>query len=118
MLAAATMLVSGIVIFCKGHGNRDVAEAAKATETAPYQAVPPRVAVVALLLILYVLAMPTLGFLLDSWLFLFACITYLWKRPLWLALIISVLSLLLIHIVFRQVFQVILPSGTIPGLFL
>ncbi|ASJ72668.1 tripartite tricarboxylate transporter TctB family protein [Granulosicoccus antarcticus] len=120
MLAAATMLASGIAILRNARHQSQAQEPASenATESAPYRPLPIRVVVVALLLILYVLAMPTLGFLLDSWLFLFACITYLWNRSIWFALLISVVSLLAIHVIFRILFQVILPQGTLPGLFL
>ncbi len=82
------------------------------------QVLPVRVVLMAGLLVLYVLAMPTLGFLLDSGLFLLASFCYLWKRPFWLSLVTSLLSLLVIHLLFRVVFQVILPTGVIPGLFL
>lgn len=120
MLAAATMLASGIAILrnARHQRPRQEPEPEETSESTPYQALPVRVVVVALLLILYVLAMPSLGFLLDSWLFLFACIAYLWNRSLWLALLISVVSLLAIHVVFRILFQVILPQGTLPGLLL
>lgn len=78
---------------------------------------PQRVIVVTVLLALYVTAMPTLGFLLCSGLFLFISISYLWKKPLWLSLCVSLASLFIIHILFRRVFQVILPEGTIISLF-
>lgn len=70
----------------------------------------------ALLLTLYVLAMPTLGFLIDSGLFLVASIGYLWKKPFWMTVVTSLLSLLVIHLLFRVVFQVILPVGTLMDL--
>ncbi|MFK7995969.1 MAG: tripartite tricarboxylate transporter TctB family protein, partial [Granulosicoccus sp.] len=78
---------------------------------------PPRVVVLTVLLVLYVVAMPTLGFLLCSGLFLIASISYLWKKPVWQSVLVSVVSLLVIHIVFRIVFQVILPRGTLIEMF-
>lgn len=78
---------------------------------------PQRVIVVTVLLALYVAAMPTLGFLLCSGLFLFISISYLWNKPLWFSLCVSLASLFIIHILFRRVFQVILPEGTIISLF-
>jgi len=113
MLAAALMLLSGLFIL-----RSELQSVPVKSETGDGQPiVPVRVAVVTLLLVLYVIAMPTLGFLLDSGLFLFACLAYLWKKPLWMALLVSLVSLVAIHLVFREVFQVILPQGTLPALF-
>ncbi len=86
--------------------------------TMPVTVLPLQVAVVTVLLVLYVISMPTLGFLLSSGLFLIASISYLWKKPVWMALLVALGSLFVIHVVFRQVFQVILPQGTLINLFL
>jgi len=78
---------------------------------------PTRVVFITIALVLYIVAMPALGFLFVSFLFLFASISYLWKKSLWMSMLVSVLSLSIIHIVFRQVFQVVLPYGTLLELF-
>ena len=77
---------------------------------------PTRVTLMTVLLVLYVMAMPSLGFLLDSGLFLLASFCYLWKRPCWVSLSVSLLSVLAIHLLFRVVFQVVLPRGVLPDL--
>lgn len=78
---------------------------------------PTRVVFITIALVLYIVAMPALGFLFVSFLFLFASISYLWNKSLWMSMLVSVLSLSIIHIVFRQVFQVVLPYGTLLELF-
>lgn len=105
------MLFSSIFIFRDAIVSR-VSRSIEDVEQ-PMPVLPKQVALVTLLLIVYVLAMPTLGFLLDSGLFLFACIAILWKKPLWQTLLVTLISLVAIHIIFRIVFQVILPQGTL-----
>lgn len=119
MLASAIMLVCAVFILrdirCQ---RRKRAQHVSADHTLDTSAVlPARVAVVTVLLALYILAMPTLGFLLDSGLFLIASIGYLWKKPLWVSVSVSLLALAVIHVVFRLVFQVILPQGTLVNLY-
>ena len=54
-----------------------------------------------------------LGFMVATGLFLFVMLLYLWRRGLWLSLAVTAGSLLAIHVIFRMVFQVILPRGTL-----
>ena len=119
MLASAIMLVCAVFIFRDIRRQRgERAQQVPADHTLDTSAVlPVRVVVVAVLLALYVMAMPTLGFLLGSGLFLIASIGYLWKKPLWVSVSVSLLSLAVIHVVFRLVFQVILPQGTLVNLY-
>ncbi len=73
---------------------------------------PLRVVLIALLVAGYGLAIPVLGFLPASGILLFVAIWGLWtKGPLW-ALALSLLSVIAIHVLFRLVFQVVLPSGS------
>ena len=116
MLAALIMLVSAFVVWLDQRPASNESTSTSAPDAEPdFTLVPPRVLVVSLLLVAYVLAMPTLGFLIDSGLFLFTCIGYLWNRPLWMSLLVSAVSLLAIYLVFRLLFQVILPQGTLIG---
>ena len=78
-----------------------------------HRVLPRRVIVITVVLTLYVVAMPTLGFLLSSGLFLFFSIAYLWRKSVWLSLLLSLSCLLVVHLLFREVFQVILPEGTL-----
>lgn len=109
MLASATMLVCALFILRDSRAHN----AKQEKESLVDSVLPTRIVVISLLMVMYVVAMPTLGFLLDSGLFLFASISYLWTKPIWMALLVSLASLLVIHIVFRLVFQVILPQGTL-----
>jgi hypothetical protein len=79
---------------------------------------PLRQTVMVVLVGLYILAMPWLGFLAASGLFLFVSIQFLWRRAVWLTALVSLAGLAAIHVVFSLVFQVVLPKGTLlQGLF-
>lgn len=122
MLAATVMVVSALFALRSKPAEpvleqRDLNEPSLPPSIDSTPALPARVALMTGLLILYVLAMPLLGFLLDSGLFLFASFCYLWKKPVWISLITSLVALAVIHILFRLVFQVILPTGTFLDLF-
>ena len=122
MLAATVMLVSALFALRSKPAEpvleqRELNEPSLPPSIDSTPALPARVALMTGLLILYVLAMPLLGFLLDSGLFLFASFCYLWKKPVWISLITSLVALAVIHILFRLVFQVILPTGTFLDLF-
>lgn len=117
MLAATIMLISALFAFRgKKPGAVDAGDN-DTTAAGNMPVLPARVALMATMLILYILAMPLLGFLLDSGLFLLASFCYLWKKPLWMSLITTALSLIVIHLLFRVVFQVILPAGTLLDVF-
>lgn len=105
MLASGVMLVSALAIV------REVQ--ARPTSRAPLSVdiLPRRLLLMIMLLLAYVLLMPRLGFLAGSGLFLFASLSWLWHRPWWAALGVTLISLLAVHLLFRQLFQVILPQG-------
>jgi putative tricarboxylic transport membrane protein len=78
---------------------------------------PVRHLVVIGLLLAYVLTMPFLGFVVGSGAFLLAVIQYLWRKNPFFTLAIAALTLALIYLVFRTMFQVVLPQGSLfPGL--
>lgn len=82
------------------------------------EVLPPRLIVVVLLVVLYLAAMPWLGFLISSGLFLLATIAFLWRRGFLHSLLLTAVCLGAIYVVFRVVFQVVLPQGTLlRGLF-
>lgn len=111
MLAAATMLVSALVIL-RG------ALRAPPDETAGLRArflslAPPRLIMLVAMIAIYVASMPLLGFMASSALFLFAAFWALWRRgPLWSA-VLTALALAAIYLVFREIFQVVLPRGAL-----
>lgn len=111
MLAAGVMLISAVAIL------RDVV----ARDRAPRQGLasallsiaPPRLLLVIAMIAGYVGAIPWLGFMVSSGLFLFAAFWVLWRRgPLWSALL-TVAALAAIYLIFREVFQVVLPRGVL-----
>lgn len=110
MLATATMALSGLVILGRtarrrapagqGGGRRFLAEIT-----------PPRLALFAAMIVLYMLALEPAGFLVSSFVFLFAGMAFLHRRSLLLSFVVSTASLALIWFVFRHVFAVVLPAG-------
>ena len=68
---------------------------------------------------IYLYAMPWLGFVIASGLFLFACFAYLWRKGFLISLLLSAGSLAAVYFLFRIVFEVVLPQGTLlpPGVF-
>lgn len=66
----------------------------------------------------YVLSMPFIGFVASSALFLFCAFQFLWRKNPLLIFALTAITLAIIYLVFREVFQVVLPQGTlIRGLF-
>jgi putative tricarboxylic transport membrane protein len=75
---------------------------------------PTEIAIYALIMIAFMLALEPLGFIIAAFLFLLVSFLYLHRRGIVLALGISVGSIALILLIFRYVFQVILPEGPWP----
>lgn len=76
--------------------------------------VPPAVVVFSLLILGYSLLLRPLGFVLSSFAFLLVSSWFLQAGHFKRALLLSVLSIVCVYIVFRLVFQVVLPEGVIP----
>ena len=119
MLAAAAMLVAALVVI------RDTVARPKAGQRLPETAdgqrrtvLPVRLIVVIGLVVLYVMVMPYVGFMVASAGFLFAVFSYLWRRRLPVTVLLTTVTLASIYVVFRILFQVVLPKGTlVQGLF-
>lgn len=114
MLAAATMILSGVAILRAtlakaSAGGAQVSVAARFGR----EITPLKLAVVLALIAAYAAAMPGLGFVVSSGGFLFAMIAYLWRRGMVVSLALSAGCLALIYIIFRVLFQVVLPQGTL-----
>lgn len=75
---------------------------------------PRTVTVFSLIILAYSLALETLGFIIASFAFLLVSIWFLEGGRFKRALLFSILSILGVYIVFRLVFQVVLPEGLIP----
>ena len=110
MLASGLMVVSTLSILRDtarrapgGHGfNRFLEEIT-----------PLRQAVMLGLVAFYVVLMPWFGFVITSGLFLFASISFLWRRNFLLTAGLSAFALAIIYLIFRIAFQVVLPEGTL-----
>lgn len=119
MLASATMLISSICILAQSLlQSRELNTAALAAETGQTKVswqgiLPQRLLIVVVLITVYIFAMPLLGFLLSSAAFLFLSFSYLWRKSFLSSLLITVVSVALVYLVFRKLFQVVLPKGTL-----
>ena len=111
MLAAGVMVLSGLSILRDSWRRQPQApHDLKATVQYLFHI---RLLWFAALLAAYGLAIPWIGFLAASGLFLFVSVFALWQRGPVLALGVTGLSILCIHGIFRIVFQVVLPQGTL-----
>ncbi len=115
MLAAGTMLLSGLFIV------RDaVLSSRRASAPEPFfkTVLPLRLIIVVALVALYIALMPWLGFMAASAGFLYVAFVYLWGRGLVLSALLTAGTLACLYFIFRIVFQVVLPKGSLlPGLF-
>lgn len=119
MLAAGTMLVSGLSILRDVFSNARGSAGNKKKSEGFFQAVlPVRLFVMISLVGLYIAMMPWLGFILASGAFLFTSFVYLWRKNIVISVVLTAFSLSCIYGIFRVVFQVVLPKGTLlSGLF-
>ena len=116
LLASATMLVSALVILKDVLSKPATPEAGFARFR--QEIVPLRLVGVILLILAYVVAMPLLGFVASSAGFLFLSFWYLWRKGPVVSAALTLTSLAVIYFIFRQVFQVVLPQGSLmQGLF-
>lgn len=114
MLASATMSVASVFILVQTVQLKP--SSAHSTDIGSVNSelvLPPRVVVVLLLITGYVFAMPLVGFVVASGLFLFSSFSYLWRKSLLVSLVLTFASLSAVYVIFRKVFQVILPKGTL-----
>lgn len=72
---------------------------------------PMDVAVIAVLMLCYMLALEPFGFLASSFVFLFLAMRYLHRGTLLMTLVISAGALAAVYVVFRLLFTVVLPAG-------
>ena len=107
MLASGVMLASALAIV------REVRARPASTARPSVDVLPGRLPAMTALLLAYVLSMPRVGFLAASGLFLLASLIWLWRRPWWLSLGVTMGVLLVVHLLFRRLFQVVLPQGAL-----
>ncbi len=114
-LSGAVMVVSALVTIA---GNRrmerpDIPEGSSLPREFARRITPRDVVVLALLILLYMLALEPLGFLVASLPFLFLSILYLHRGGVLFTLLVSAGSLAAVYLVFRVVFTVVLPTGSL-----
>ncbi|GGN22519.1 MULTISPECIES: tripartite tricarboxylate transporter TctB family protein [Marinomonas] len=109
LAASATMVLASCVTFL----NTLKLPAAENVRFV-YHCFPPIVAVIMALILIYSVVLESLGFVLSSFAFLFVSIQFLYRRSVLTTLTISLLALIVVYIIFRLIFQVVLPEGIVP----
>ena len=115
MLATAAMVVSGLFILAGTVRRPTEPGSGSAAARFMREMLPLRHCVMLALMLAYLAVLPLIGFVPASGLFLFAAIQFLWRRSVLVTLILSAVSLSAIYVVFRVVFQVVLPQGSLVG---
>lgn len=125
MLASAAMLLSSIVILVdvfklkQAQINGRPIGWQQGISKFHKEVVPLRLMVMLFLIAAYVIATPLFGFVISSAAFLLLSFWYLWKKRIFISIALTVVSLAIIYIIFRIVFQVVLPQGSlIQGTFM
>lgn len=78
------------------------------------EVLPPAILVFALFILGYSLVLKSLGFVLASFMFLLVSFWFLERGRFKRAVVLAIVSIIGVYIVFRLVFQVVLPEGVIP----
>ena len=79
-----------------------------------HHCLPPVVAIIMAIILIYAVLVESIGFTITSFCFLFICIQILHRRSPLYTFTISLISLIVVYIVFRLIFQVVLPEGIVP----
>lgn len=111
MAATAVMVISACIIIVKELARP------KAEGGMPaffQQILPFTIAVMCGLIILFAVVLQKVGFVLTGLVFLWVAIWFLQKRSPLSAAWVALLCVLIIYVLFRLIFQVILPEGIIP----
>ena len=121
MLAAATMLASGIFILRDTIKTKAARRDNGITVAGQFirDVTPLRFIIMLGMVTAYLFTMPWLGFVISSGLFLLASFVYLWRKSFWVSLLLAIVSLAAVYVIFRIAFQVVLPQGSLipPGIF-
>lgn len=111
MLASGVMVVTGLVTLSETF-RKPGADEGGIRRLIVYL-FPLRVVLFTVLVTVFVAAIPSVGFLPASGGLLFVSIWALWRKgPVW-SLAISLLSIGVIYLLFRVVFSVVLPTGSL-----
>lgn len=111
MLASGVLVLTGLVILVEALRSPPAADSS--TKGLVTYLFPLRVVLFTLLVALYVAVIPGVGFLPASGALIFIAVWALWRKgPFW-SLAISLFSIAVIYLLFRVVFKVVLPMGSL-----
>jgi len=110
MLAAGTMLVSALFILNDSLSRRNIKNS---PDHVTVHVLTWRLIIVIALVASYVLTMPYIGFMLSSAAFLLVSFLYLWRKSIGISILLTTATLLVIYLIFRILFQVVLPRGSL-----
>ncbi|WP_028795736.1 tripartite tricarboxylate transporter TctB family protein [Thalassobaculum salexigens] len=113
MLATGTMIVAALFILSDTARRRPDADTQAVTRRFFVDILPIRHMVLIGLVLAYLLLLPMLGFIVSSALFLLAAFQYLWRRHVLVTVVLSAGALAAVYVIFRIVFQVVLPEGSL-----
>ena len=110
MVASGVMVVSGLVILRNAIARRG---GARSDEGVIAYLFPLRLLAFLGLIVAFALAIPWVGFMPAACAFVFIGIVTLWKRGIVPAAAVTVFAMVAIYAVFRLVFKVVLPTGSL-----
>lgn len=113
MLATGTMIVAALFILADTARRRPEADKPATARRFFAEILPIRHMTLIGLVLLYLLLLPALGFIVSSALFLLAAFQYLWRRHVLVTILLSAGALAAVYVIFRIVFQVVLPEGSL-----
>ena len=108
MIASGVMMVSSVVIFVSA---TRLPATPKSSNGFLAEILTPRHLIMIGFIVAYVLLMPLIGFVASSAVFLFCSFQFLWRKNPLLILVLTGATLAIIYVIFREVFQVVLPQG-------
>lgn len=111
MAAAAVMIVCAALVVVDNH--RHARRAAPETATPTRRVLPRDILVFTGLIGLFTLALEPLGFIVSAFVFLLASIHYLHRGSALFTLAVSAGALAVVYVVFRLLFLVVLPEGSL-----
>ena len=111
MLASGIMAICSFSTFVRTLSQRR--ESPAAVEGAFTYLFPFRFLLFATMMAIFAAAMPWVGFFPAAAGFIFLSIVFLWRRNLFWTALVTVISIGGVYLVFRIVFQVVLPTGAL-----
>jgi len=75
---------------------------------------PPIVSIILAFILIYSVVLEKLGFIVSTFTFLVISIQFLYRKHFLITLGLALVSLITVYVVFRLIFQVILPEGIVP----